>query len=220
MSTMSDELELTDELDESQLQSLLEQLGSRDWRISFAAETALTKAGEAGMAAAIQGLSHPSVQVRRGCAGYMDHHGTDACFPQLRELALYDPAPSVRRTALHSATCQRCKECPLTGDLVGLFVQVALLETNRRVRLNAIWGLKYQPPDPRAVAALESILNTETDWLIRKDAYHALKRQSPSFKAMVDARARERGMAEGRAIRMQRMMRRAATGETPLTSPT
>lgn len=213
---MSDELDLTDEtsetgeLDESQLQFLLEQLGSRDWRIAFAAETALIQAGEAGMAAAIRGLSHPSVQVRRGCAGFMDHHGTDACFPQLRQLALYDPAPSVRRTALHSATCQRCKECPLTGDLVGLFVQVALLETNRRVRLNAIWGLKYQPPDPRAVAALEAILSTETDWLICKDAYQALKRQSPSFKAMVDAQARERGIAEGRTKRMQRMAQRAA----------
>src|SRR5260370_6695179 len=122
---MSNELSSTDEL-----QALVEQLGAQDWNTARAAETALAGTGEAGIAAAIWGLSHPNVRVRRGCAGFMDHHGTDACFAPLRQVALHDPAPSVRRTAVHSASCQACKPCPLTSDLVRLLLHAALSHTN------------------------------------------------------------------------------------------
>src|SRR5712692_746881 len=51
----------------------------------------------------------------------------------MRELSeLVKAAQSGDSEAVHSASCQRCKLCPLTGDLVGLLVQVALSETNRR----------------------------------------------------------------------------------------
>jgi HEAT repeat protein len=256
---MSNELAPSDEL-----RALVEQLGAEDWNTAMAAQTALAGTGEAGIAAAIWGLSHPNVRVRRGCAGFMDDHGTDACFEPLRRVALYDPVPSVRRMAVHSATCQECKQCPLTGDLVGLLVQVALSDKNRRVRLNALWGLhqpqdtravaalksilreadpnlqldayyallsqdptyqgdpiglhvqvalsdanrsvrlkalwglRYQPSDARAIAALEQILRTETDPRLRSYAHHALKNQDPSYKAAYDAQARERGIAEAR----------------------
>ena len=56
-----------------ELQTLVEQLGSRD--SCLAAESALASRGEAGLAAAIWGLSHPNVRVRGGCAAFMDHHG-------------------------------------------------------------------------------------------------------------------------------------------------
>ncbi|PWT72590.1 MAG: hypothetical protein C5B60_09410 [Chloroflexi bacterium] len=262
---------MSDELDElappPDLQALVEQLGTQDWMAEQATQTALARAGEAGLAAAIWGLSHPSVRVRRGCAGFMDHHATDACFALLRHVALHDPAPSVRRMAVHSATCQECKPCPLTGDRVGLLVEVALSDSNRRVRLHALWGLHqlrdarakaaaeallrdadphvrlaawaallaqdqtyrgdavdavelhvqialsgadrrarlsavYRlqrfAPDTRAIAALEQILHTETDARLRAAAHQALKRQDPSYKAAVDAQARERGIATGR----------------------
>jgi len=245
----------------AELQALVVQLGARDWG---AAEAALASRGEAGIAAVIWGLSHPNARVRGGCAGFLDHHGTDACFEPLRRAALSDPAPSVRRMAVHSATCQECKPCPLTGDLVGLLVEVASKDPNRRVRLNALWGLHsprdvraiaalkgilrdadpelqiaaynalvsqdptYQgdpvglhvrvalsnahkserlkalwglrrlPQDPRARAALEQILRTETDPRLRSYAHHALKHQDPSYKAAFDARAREQGMAAAR----------------------
>jgi hypothetical protein len=195
----------------------------------------------------------------------MDHHGTDACFATLRQVALHDPAASVRRMAVHSATCQECKPSPLTGDLVGLLVEVALSEMNRRIRLHALWslhhpqdaravaalerilhdgdlelqvaaynamvsqnpayqgdpvsvyvrvalsdahkserlkallGLRRLPPDPRAKAALERILRTEADPRLRSYAHHALKHQDPAYKAAVDARARERGLAKARS---------------------
>ncbi len=156
---------MSDELDHDsicELQMLAEQLGDHDWRMVMQAATALARAGQAGIAAVLWGLSHPNTRVRRGCAGFLDHHATDACFPQLQWMALHDPASKVRRVAVHSASCQQCKPSPLTGDLVGLLVQVALEDPNKRVREKAIGGLGSQPRDARAVAALEQILRTET----------------------------------------------------------
>ncbi len=172
---MNDELDPTPEL-----QALVEQLGVRDRNAARAAQTALASTGEAGIAAVIWGLSHPNVQVRRGCAAFLDHHGTDACFAPLRQVALHDPAPSVRRMAVHSASCQECKPCPLTSDLVGLLVEVALSDTNRRIRLNALWGL-HQPQDARTVAALKSILR-DADPDLELDAYYALISQDPTYQ--------------------------------------
>ncbi len=162
------------------LQALVEQLGTQDQNVSRAAATALASRGEAGIAAAIWGLSHPNMRVRGGCAAFMDHHGTDACFAPLRQVALYDPAPSVRRMAVHSASCQECKQCPLTGDLVGLLVEVALRDPNRRIRLHALWSL-HRPRDARAVAALKSIL-AQADPELQIAAYTALVSQDPSYQ--------------------------------------
>ena len=184
-----------------ELQALVEQLGDQHWQRVMEAEEALVSAGEAGMQAVLWGLAHPKVHIRRGCAGFMDHHGTDACMVPLREVALNDPAPSVRRVAVHSVTCQRCKPVPLTGDLVGLLVQIALNETSRRTREGAIWGLGYQPRDARAVAALEQLLRTETNPRLHRAAHHALKRQNPAYKAAFDAQKRAQGIAEARARR-------------------
>jgi len=170
---MSNDLSPTPEL-----QTLVEQLGS--WDSCMAAEMALASRGEAGIAAAIWGLSHPNARVRGGCAAFMDHHGTDACFEPLRQVALHDPAPSVRRMAVHSATCQECKACPLTGDLIGLLIEVALRDPNRRIRLHALWGM-HRPHDPRAVAALKRILR-EADPELQIAACHALVSQDPTYQ--------------------------------------
>jgi HEAT repeat protein len=110
----------------------------------------------------------------------MDHHGTDACFAALRRVALHDPAASVRRMAVHSATCQECKSSPLTDDLVGLLVEVALADTNRRTRLHTLWSL-HHPQDERAVAALERILD-DGDPELQVAAYQALVSQNPAHQ--------------------------------------
>ena len=163
-----------------ELQSLVRQLGDRDWNTAQRAQTALASRGDDGMAAVLWGLSHPNVQIRRECAAFLDHHGTDACFAQLQQVALHDPAPSVRRMAVHSASCQECKPCPLTGDLVGLLIEVALSDTNRRIRLHALWSL-HRPQDARAIAALKSILE-DGDPELLVDAYYALISQNPTYQ--------------------------------------
>jgi hypothetical protein len=169
-------------------------MGDEDWSIILDARALLRRAGDAGIAAVIWGLSHVDMRVRRGCAGFLDHHATDACVVPLRQLALRDPAPTVHRTAVHAVTCQCCKPSPLAGDLVGLLVQVALADPNWHVRDVATGGLRHQPPDPRAVTALERIP--------RSQSHHALKHQDPAYKAAVDARARKQGMAAARNKQM------------------
>ena len=125
---MNDECDATQEL-----QAWAVQLGDHDWRQAGEAVTALAHAGQAGLDAVLWGLSHPNARVRRGCAGFLDHHATDTCIPQLREVALHDPSSKVRRVAVHSVTCQQCKPSPLSGDLVGLLVQVAQSEDRKSV---------------------------------------------------------------------------------------
>lgn len=203
---MSDE---HDAVPTRELQERAEQLGDHDWRMVMEAATALASAGQAGLAAVLWGLSHPNARVRRGCAGFLDHHATDACIPQLRWVALHDPASKVRRVAVHSVTCQQCKPSPLSGDLVGLLVQVAQSDPNRRVREKAIGGLRSQPRDARAVAALEQILRTETDQRLWSQAHHALKHQDPNYKARVDAQAREQGIAAARARKEQSLLQQS-----------
>jgi HEAT repeat protein len=181
------------------LQALALRLGDHDWDAALEAAQSLERAGQAAIDAILRGLSHPDARVRRGCADYLDHHATDACFPHIRRVALHDPAAKVRRVAVHSATCQQCKPAPLTGDLVGLLVQVALEDPNRHVRAEAIGGLLHsQPQDARAVAALEHIVRTETDARLRGQAHQALKHQDPAYKARVDEEARQRGIAAAR----------------------
>jgi HEAT repeat protein len=201
--TMNDEWDATQEL-----QAWAVQLGDHDWRQAGKAGNALAHAGQTGLDAVLWGLSHPNARVRRFCAGFLDHHATDMCIPQLREVALHDLAAKVRRVAVHSVTCQQCKPSPLSGDLVGLLIQVAQNDPNRRVREKAIGGLA-SPPDARAVAALEQILRTETHPDLRRAAHHALKSQDPHYKARVDQEARERGVEAGRDRREQRLCRHA-----------
>jgi HEAT repeat protein len=171
------------EIPPPELRSLVVQLGAKDQIAAQAAEAALEAKGEAGIAAVLWGLSHPRVTVRGACAAYMDHHATDACFASLREAALHDPAPSVRRTAVHSASCQECKPHPLSSDRIGLLIEVARSDTNRRVRLAALRAL-HQPRDARAVAALEGMLS-EADPDLRVAALESLNAQDSHYR--VDA---------------------------------
>jgi len=126
-------------------------------------------------------------------------------------VALHDPSSKVRRVAVHSVTCQQCKPCPLTGDLVGLLLQVALSDPHWRVREHAIRGLGAQPRDARAIAMLEQFLRTETNPHLHRAAHHVLKYQDPSYRALADAQARAQGIAKAResGIAQARALKRA-----------
>src|SRR5260370_7091008 len=114
---MSDEFDATQEL-----QAWAVQLGDHDWRMGMEAATALAHAGQAGLAAVLWGLSHPNARVRRACAGFLDHHATDASIPQLRRVALHDPASKVRRVAVHSHTSHQRTPPPLPATHARLLV--------------------------------------------------------------------------------------------------
>jgi hypothetical protein len=136
-------------------------LGSRDWQLVARAEEVLVTAGAAGLAAAIRGLAHPEPRVRQGCAGFMDHHGTDEVVALLAQLARTDPVAYVRRMAIHSLGCQRCKPAPLRLDFVPLLAERAERDPCKRVRLEAVASLSTQRPDSRAATALRAVLERE-----------------------------------------------------------
>src|SRR2546430_15741792 len=85
-----------------ELQTLVEQLGAGDWRMALEAETALARAGQAGIEAGLWGLAHPNARVRRGGAGLLGHHRTDAGFAAPPWTGLHQPAPPVPSLAVPS----------------------------------------------------------------------------------------------------------------------
>jgi HEAT repeat protein len=128
------------------------------------------------MEAVIAGLSHPDPAIRRGCAEFMDDHGTEASVEPLLHVAQHDPIAWVRRAAAHSLGCQRCKACPVQVDLVAPLVEIALSDASPGVRREAVGRLGELPPDPRAAAALQTILSRETGRQLWNSAHWALKR--------------------------------------------
>jgi HEAT repeat protein len=172
---------------------LVERLGGRDWTDINQAFQALVAAGEAGRAAVRLGLSHPRPRIRAACADFYDHLGREEDVPILCEL-LDDPMPSVRRQAVHSLVCQRCKPTPLQADLTKTLIGVALHDPTPRVRREAVYGLSSRNLDPRIVAALEQILATDANAKVVREARGALQRQSPAYRqaAIEAAKARQK----------------------------
>jgi HEAT repeat protein len=185
------------------LQQYVELLGSRDWRVVAATWEALAAMGHDGLSAVVAGLAHAEARVRRGCADFLDHYGTDACVDALRHAALHDPVPAVRRAAVHALLCQRCKPCPLASDLMEFLIQVALGDPNARVRGEAVWGLGAQPRDSRAAATLKHILRQESHPDLLRGAHHALARQDAAYHEAVKLHARMRGIVTAHARTLQ-----------------
>lgn len=180
------------EIEEGSLNQLVLKLGLRDWRVVGEAQKALAAAGQAGVAAAIRGLSHSNLRVRRGCAEFMDHHGLEVCIPTMVEIARRDENPGVRRVAVHSLSCQRCKSTPFGQDLVPFLIERATVDLGARVRREAVYGLSQQPRDPRAAAALRELLARETDRKVREAAHDALQRHDETYRQTIIAQIRAR----------------------------
>ncbi len=126
----------------------------------------------------IAGLEHPRAKVRQQAAQALDLLADDHCVLPLRR-ALEDPVPRVRRTAFHAISCDECKIAPLhTGpDPTAARIEHALYDTNMRVRRDVTAGLGEICDDERVVAALQMILNTETDEVLTANARRALTQQ-------------------------------------------
>lgn len=174
-------------------------LADRDWRRAGEAEARLAAAGAEGLAAVIGGLAHAEAPIRRACARFMDHHGSDEAVPALAR-ALRDPVPRVRREAVHSLGCQRCKATPLTGDLLPLLIDRLDNDDNARVRREAIYAVGQRPPDARTRAALRRAWERETAPDLRRAAHVNLRLHDPAYRAETDARARAGPRREGEAI--------------------
>ncbi|WP_309717343.1 HEAT repeat domain-containing protein [Armatimonas sp.] len=134
-------------------------------------------------AEALRGMADPDPRIRAYATGLLDHLATDACVVPLTK-ALSDPSAHVRRLAVHALGCQDCKAAPLDIDIVGLLVDRALHDKSIRVRRVTVHQLGLQPHDPRAVSALESILEHDHDEKLRSRAAFALKNQTAEYSVV------------------------------------
>jgi HEAT repeat protein len=159
----------------------VEQLGARKWAARSAAAAVLAAQGGAATEALIAGMDHPDWRVRRGCADLMDHLADHRCVAPLLRLAR-DPVVGVRRLALHALGCQGCKQCPLPVDPVAILVERVLGDPSIRVRRVAAHQLGCQPPDSRAAAALQTILQQDTDPGLQSRARWALAQHAATAR--------------------------------------
>lgn len=151
-------------------------LDSGAWETREKAYDELFREGQAAVATLVSGAIHPRPRVRAACIALMDHLADERCCQPLR-LALRDVSPLVRRHAVHSLGCQRCKVRPLSIDVVGALVERVLVDSSPRVRRVAAHQLGLQPYDPRAAKALGHVIAGSQDAALVSRATRALGEQ-------------------------------------------
>lgn len=152
--------------------SLVDGLGSPTWAVRERVRRHLESLGAAAVPTILEGCRHRDPQIRADCVSLLDHLADERCLDALRA-GLADPSARVRRHAVHSLGCQRCKPRPLGLDIVGLLLPLALDDPSIRVRRVAVHQLGLQPPDPRIAAALERIRRRDDDPGLLRRACHA-----------------------------------------------
>lgn len=93
-----------------------------------------------------KGTSNADWRIRRACCRLLDDLDFTPETLAALERCLDDPEPRVRRAAIHSLTCQRCKPDGCVVD-VRRIVERAIHDANAEVRKLAISGLTYEWPD-------------------------------------------------------------------------
>lgn len=159
------------------LRTLLERAIERpiDWSARRRAMESLAAAGPSGMRVALEALSDPDARIRGAALGFIDHHATDACVPQLTHVALHDPDADVRRGALHALMCERCKPEPLQLDVQPLLIQLFREDANRRVRWTAAQALGHHADNPLVQAAFQEAALEDSSALVRRAAVGGLR---------------------------------------------
>jgi HEAT repeat protein len=133
----------------------------------------LLEHGRASMPTIMQGLSDARADVRLYCCRLLDHlvaiDGFDALLAMLD-----DPDPRVRSAALHSLTCDRCKEgvcLPTDGPLLERAIVMMASDPNRHVRAMAIEAVgRSAHTSPAARAALIEAARSDPHPMVRKKA--------------------------------------------------
>ena len=113
------------------------------------------------MAQLLTAADHPNPKIRWFCAHELDHLATNESVDTLLRLT-QDPVAKVRVEAVHALGCERCKQCDLTIDMVGIMADFALNDPEEKVRGVAIHALGYLAADERAAAALQQIADADT----------------------------------------------------------
>jgi hypothetical protein len=135
-----------------------------------AAATALkTQPPERLVPALVAGLESNEWRVRRSCCRLLDD--LDFTPESLAALlrALDDPDPRVRRSALHTLSCQHCKPSGCAVEIQPLFDRMAR-DPNRRVRDAVLNPLGWQRHGPWAEQLMEYMAVNDPSEKLRENA--------------------------------------------------
>ena len=132
--------------------------------------------GEAALPAIREGLGHANWQIRRWCALFIDNFADAESLRALVPL-LRDPKAAVRVWAVHSLSCESCKDGPNPIDAVPLLLERIEMDESIRVRRQAVAMLaNHRSPDARVLPAFRRILAEEDDRKLRLHAEAGIRR--------------------------------------------
>ena len=154
------------------LRSLVSQLA--DLATAGSAETTLkAQPPERLLPALVAGLEMPEWRVRRSCCRLLDDLDfTPESLAALRR-ALDDRDPRVRRSALHTLSCQHCKPSGCALEVQPLFERMAR-DPSRRVREAVLNPLGWQRHGAWAERLVEYIAANDPSEKLRDNARRAL----------------------------------------------
>jgi HEAT repeat protein len=142
----------------------------------MAAFLALYSRGKEAVPAIRAGLAHSDANIRRWCASLADNFADAELFRALIPL-LNDPKAEVRVWAVHSLSCEACKEGPNPVDAVPLLLNRIESDVSMKVRRQAVSMLAHhRSPDVRVLPVFKRLLMEESDRKLRLHAEHGMRR--------------------------------------------
>jgi HEAT repeat protein len=137
---------------------------------------ALYSRGKQAVPAIRAGLSHSDSNIRRWCASLADNFADADLFRALVPL-LNDPKAEVRVWAVHSLSCETCKDGPNPVDAVPLLLDRIESDVSMKVRRQAASMLAHhRSPDARVLPVFKRLLMEESDRKLRLHAEHGMRR--------------------------------------------
>jgi len=131
--------------------------------------------GNQAVAAVREGLSHSNPRVRQWCAMFIDSHWDESALQRLI-LSLHDPKLKVRKAAVHSLGCDRCKSGQNPIDVLPHLEERIREDKSIKVRRMAVQTIAAQSQNRRVARILRRVLRDENDPKIRRFAQWGLKR--------------------------------------------
>ena len=142
----------------------------------MAAFLALYGRGPEALPAVREGLQHSNWHIRQWSAILADNFADGETLRALTRL-LHDPKAEVRVWAVHSLSCDRCKDGPNPVDAVPLLLERIERDSSIKVRRQAVAMLAHHlTPDPRVLPMFRKIISEQDDAKLRLHAERGLKR--------------------------------------------
>ena len=137
--------------------------------------------------ALVAGLTSPEWRVRRSCCRLLDDVDFTPDSLAALQRALDDPEPRVRRSALHTLSCQHCKPSACALEVRPLFERMAR-DPSRRVREAVLNSLGWQRHGSWAERLVEDMAVNDPSEQLRQHARGILARKA--FQRTADAERR------------------------------